>query len=130
MAYTRVNWENLPSTNTPLNATNLNKMDEGIKDLDDGQIDLQTQINNLPKKVKQQWGRSMSFTMQVGQHALVMLNQTDCLMIWVAGLTESPYMSVVRVYGNEAQANFDASTNTVTITYQDNREFTGNAIIL
>lgn len=33
MAYTRVNWENLPSTNTPVNATNLNKMDKGIKDL-------------------------------------------------------------------------------------------------
>ena len=30
MSYTRVNWENLPSTNTPLNATNLNKMDAGI----------------------------------------------------------------------------------------------------
>ena len=35
MSYTRVNWENLPSTNTPLNATNLNKMDAGIKTLDD-----------------------------------------------------------------------------------------------
>lgn len=30
MAYTRVNWENLPSTNTPVNATNLNIMDAGI----------------------------------------------------------------------------------------------------
>ena len=30
MAHTRVNWENLPSKNTPVNATNLNKMDEGI----------------------------------------------------------------------------------------------------
>lgn len=30
MAYTRVNWENLPSTNTPVNADNLNKMDVGI----------------------------------------------------------------------------------------------------
>lgn len=35
MAYTRVNWEDLPSTNTPRNATNLNKMDKGIKDVDD-----------------------------------------------------------------------------------------------
>ena len=35
MAYTRVNWEDLPSTNTPRNATNLNKMDVGIKDNDD-----------------------------------------------------------------------------------------------
>ena len=32
MAYTRVNWEDLPSTDTPINATNLNKMDKGIKD--------------------------------------------------------------------------------------------------
>ena len=30
MAYEKVNWENLPSTNTPVNADNLNKMDEGI----------------------------------------------------------------------------------------------------
>ena len=30
MAYERVNWENLPSKNTPVNATNLNKMDVGI----------------------------------------------------------------------------------------------------
>lgn len=34
MAYTRVNWEDLPSTNTPRNATNLNKMDKGIYDHD------------------------------------------------------------------------------------------------
>ena len=35
MAYTRVNWEDLPSTATPRNATNLNIMDKGIKDLED-----------------------------------------------------------------------------------------------
>ncbi len=35
MAYTRVNWEDLPSTNTPRNATNLNNMDAGIKENDD-----------------------------------------------------------------------------------------------
>ena len=34
MAYKRVNWENLPSTKTPVNADNLNKMDKGIKDLE------------------------------------------------------------------------------------------------
>lgn len=27
MAYTSTNWENLPSTNTPINATNLNKIE-------------------------------------------------------------------------------------------------------
>ena len=30
MAYERVNWENLPSTKTPVNADNLNKMDARI----------------------------------------------------------------------------------------------------
>lgn len=44
MSYTRVNWENLPSTNTPVNATNLNKMDAGIKGLD---INYESLINSL-----------------------------------------------------------------------------------
>ena len=35
MAYTRVNWKDLPSTETPINAENLNKMDKAIKDNDD-----------------------------------------------------------------------------------------------
>lgn len=30
MAYTKVGWEDLPSTNTPLNVTNLDHMDDGI----------------------------------------------------------------------------------------------------
>lgn len=34
MAYERVNWENLPSTKTPVNADNLNKTDEGIANID------------------------------------------------------------------------------------------------
>ena len=38
MAYERVNWENLPSTNTPVNADNLNKMDKGIRDLENNKI--------------------------------------------------------------------------------------------
>lgn len=34
MAYERVNWENLPSTKTPINQTNLNKMDEAIDQIE------------------------------------------------------------------------------------------------
>lgn len=30
MSYEKVNWENVPSTNTPINAENLSKMDNGI----------------------------------------------------------------------------------------------------
>ena len=32
VSYTRVNWEDSPSTNTPINAANLNVMDKGISD--------------------------------------------------------------------------------------------------
>ena len=32
--YTRVNWQNSPSTVTPISAENLNKMDKGIDDVD------------------------------------------------------------------------------------------------
>lgn len=35
MAYERVGWEDSPSTNTPINATNLNIMDVGIKAVSD-----------------------------------------------------------------------------------------------
>ena len=87
------------------------------------------EVNGFAKRAKMLWGTSMSFTMEVGQHALVMISQNDCLMIWVAGLAENSYMSVVRIYGNEAQVTFNANGNIVTIAYQDNREFTGNAII-
>ena len=123
MAYTRVNWENLPSTNTPVNATNLNKMDAGIKDLDNGQTSLQTQINNLPKRVRKTWGTSMSFEMVSGQHALVMIGNSDCLMIWMAG----DGMNFTRILGNSA--NVTSSGNTITITRTGGSSFTGNAII-
>ena len=34
MAYTKTNWENSPSTNTPINATNLNKIENELQFLD------------------------------------------------------------------------------------------------
>lgn len=35
MAYTPTQWEDLPSTNTPLNSDNLNKLEKGVKALHD-----------------------------------------------------------------------------------------------
>ena len=32
MAYTKTNWQDLPDTSTPINAENLNKMEQGIYD--------------------------------------------------------------------------------------------------
>lgn len=45
--YTRVNWENLPSHNTPLNQQNLNKMDAQIKTLTTRVSDMSTYVPNV-----------------------------------------------------------------------------------
>lgn len=39
--YERINWEDSPSKNTPINAENLNKMDEAIDKLDDKIVELE-----------------------------------------------------------------------------------------
>lgn len=39
--YERINWEDLPSKNTPINAENLNKMDKAIDKLDDKIVELE-----------------------------------------------------------------------------------------
>lgn len=41
-AYSRINWENYPSTGTPLNETNLNHMDLAVDTIDDRVITLDT----------------------------------------------------------------------------------------
>ena len=47
MSYSKINWENLPSENTPLNATNLNKMDTQIKQNADDIEEINTTLFNL-----------------------------------------------------------------------------------
>ena len=48
MAYSRVNWVNQPSTTTPINATNLNKMDAAISSLDSTVSTKADQANGTP----------------------------------------------------------------------------------
>lgn len=38
MAYSKTNWQDLPSTTTPLNATNLNKIENELSDLDSNKV--------------------------------------------------------------------------------------------
>lgn len=45
--YSRINWENYPSENTPLNESNLNRTDYAIDEIDDRVISLDTQKANV-----------------------------------------------------------------------------------
>lgn len=41
-AHSRTNWQNYPSVDTPLNETNLNKLDSALDTIDDRVIELDT----------------------------------------------------------------------------------------
>lgn len=80
----------------------------------------------LPEVAYSAWGSSFTFSL-TGGHALVITNQNDCLILWVAGAR--PDCNVVRLLGNGVQVSFDADTKMVTLKYQDNHNFTGTAFI-
>ena len=50
MAYDRVNWQNQPSTATPINAENLNRMDKGIATLNNNFTDKTNKNYNIKLK--------------------------------------------------------------------------------
>lgn len=55
MAYSKTNWQDLPSTTTPLNATNLNKIENELSDLDSNKINfsyLTDYANGIARKVR------------------------------------------------------------------------------
>ena len=92
--------------------------------------DLQTQINNRARKVKLNWGTSMTFELSNSEHALVMVSNIDCLMLWAAGSPTT--LNATRIYGNQVQASYSRISDNkinVTVKYTDNRGFTGTAII-
>ena len=51
-SYTRINWENYPSENTPLNETNLNRIDYATNEIDNRVIELDTSKANATELSK------------------------------------------------------------------------------
>ena len=82
----------------------------------------------LPEVAYTAWSSSLSFKM-TGGHALVMISKDDCVMLWVGGNPPNQSINTVRLYGNGIQVSFNASTQMVTLKYQDNHNFTGTAFI-
>lgn len=74
------------------------------------------------------WSTSFNFKM-TGGHALVMINASDCVMLWVGGNYPNQSINTIRLYGNGIQVSFNANTQIVTLKFNDNHYFTGTAII-
>lgn len=62
MAYNRINWENAPSTATPLDADNLNRMDAKIADLDTSMDAVQEGYNEMGNEMDLVNARIDTFT--------------------------------------------------------------------
>ena len=101
MAYTRVNWENLPSTDTPINAANLNIMDAGIKDLDTemGNCMKYTTVNVSSLDDLKSWAIN---TARIGAY-IVDVNQSGSRTAVIMQKASSSYLSFIRFsYGINA----------------------------
>ena len=49
--FSRINWQNKPSTATPINATNLNANDYALDTIDDRVIDLNNRVNEITPSI-------------------------------------------------------------------------------
>lgn len=63
-AYNRINWENYPSLQTPLNEQNLNKMDGSVDEIDNRVISLDTR--KFDKTEAQDLIKNITFDLQTG----------------------------------------------------------------
>ena len=71
-AYSRINWENYPSTDTPLNETNLNKLDFATDEIDNRVISLDT--TKLDKTTAATMVKDISFDESSGIFTVTQLN--------------------------------------------------------
>ena len=87
------NYEEVTELGTPVNATNMNHIENGIEDCDTAISGLQTQITNLLTKIDP-IGRPI-FTLDFNNLP------TNCIWLEGAKVLKSNYANLVSVYGND-----------------------------
>lgn len=103
-AHTPINWENKPSTNTPINETNLNKMDSTIGILDDRIIAQDT--TKLDKSTANTMVKDVTFAENTGIFTITYLN----------GSTKTLDTKLEKIATN---FKYDYSTQTLILTLID-----------
>lgn len=138
MAYERVNWENLPSTNTPVNADNLNKMENGIAETDNKVTTLNTIVEGTyiagsSSDVTIVTGAANTFIEKIGnivtmQIRFIPLVKSNGITILTIGNDFLPKASriVARAFG--VWNPYDANYNAVCELNKSTRELSLNNI--
>lgn len=73
-SYSRINWENYPSEDTPINEQNLNKIDFAVNEIDDRVITMDT--TKLDKSTANSMVKDVSFNESTGIFTITYLNGT------------------------------------------------------
>lgn len=113
MAYERVNWENLPSTNTPVNADNLNKMDKGIARTNTQTIDSDANLNDFTENGYYYFVAGHTYTnIPIGGNGWLEVintgNTSGIKQIWYRDgtLNTNDYQTFVRTYSGGTWSNW------------------------
>ena len=72
--YQRINWQNYPSDSTPLNESNLNKMDAAVDGIDDRVVTLD--VAKLPVATANTMVKDVTFNETTGVFTITKLNGT------------------------------------------------------
>lgn len=130
--YARLNWQNAPSVATPINSTNLNKMDKGIDDIDTDLDNLKAsivgQIVNDPTKIN-----NAAVTYSLAQQVSAIndnLTYKRLTLTLADGVTINAVYSVSYQFGNIAIIHIRSitipagtPTNTILISFDLPRNF-------
>ena len=116
MAYKRVNWKDYPDTTTPVNATNLNQMDEGIAAVDqelttqkETATDMQDTIDQLNTGLSE-----LNIKMESAEKSIATKQDAS------TAITTSNIKGQSVNYANSSNyANSAGSANSATKAYQD-----------
>lgn len=108
MAYSKINWENSPSTNTPINATNLNKMDTQIKDNADDIEGLDTRVTNAESNIS-----NFNLTIYETPTNVTASSGSATSTLQVARNTDG---SLAKIYGNIVFSNWTVSGSYIMLT--------------
>lgn len=142
-SYSRINWENYPSENTPLNESNLNRMDYALNEVDDRVIALDTdkatvtEISTLIEDVTVDDETGIiTITKQNGQSIQI---QTTLNKIAVNFAYDYDNQTLVLTMNDGTQATISlasliqnnefANTDTIALSVSNNGIVTGNVVL-
>lgn len=117
MSYSKINWENLPSENTPLNATNLNKMDTQIKDNADDIETNTSDISELDTRLTTAESNISNFNLTTYEDATSLTTSRGTLSSGSSvHIAKNSGGSLAKIYGTCVLTGFSVSSGYVGVT--------------